>query len=77
MTETTFPVIGMVCGHCADSVTEELSLVAGVTAVDVDVANGTVTVTSDRDLDPADMRAAVTEAGYELHSERTADVAGQ
>lgn len=75
MTETTYPVSGMVCGHCADFVTEELRSLAGVTAVAVDVENGAVTVTSDRDLDPADVRAAVEEAGYELHSERTAGTA--
>ncbi|WP_346122560.1 hypothetical protein [Nonomuraea roseola] len=32
----------------------------------MDVENGVVTVTSDRDLDVADVRAAVEEAGYEL-----------
>ncbi|GAA3469166.1 hypothetical protein GCM10018965_037190 [Nonomuraea roseola] len=44
----------------------EIERVAGVTAVAVDVENGVVTVTSDRDLDVADVRAAVEEAGYEL-----------
>jgi copper chaperone len=71
-------VRGMVCGHCAGFVTEELHRIAGVTAVAVDVETGSVTVTSDRDLDPAQVRAAVEEAGYELtaHRERTADVNG-
>jgi copper chaperone CopZ len=66
MTETTYPVSGMVCGHCAGFVTEEINRIAGVTAVAVDVESGAVTVTSDRDLDLADVRAAVEEAGYEL-----------
>lgn len=77
MTETTYPVSGMVCGHCASFVTEELHRVAGVTAVAVDVDNGAVTVTSDGPLDPADVRAAVEEAGYELHTERTASAPEQ
>ncbi|GAA3469175.1 heavy-metal-associated domain-containing protein [Nonomuraea roseola] len=66
MNQSTYTVSGMVCGHCAGFVTEEIERVAGVTAVAVDVENGVVTVTSDRDLDVADVRAAVEEAGYEL-----------
>ncbi|GAB2972405.1 heavy-metal-associated domain-containing protein [Streptomyces pseudoechinosporeus] len=66
MTESTYTVSGMVCEHCAGFVTEEIEHVAGVTAVAVNVDSGTVTVTSDRDLDIADVRAAVEEAGYEL-----------
>ncbi|TDC73856.1 heavy-metal-associated domain-containing protein [Streptomyces hainanensis] len=73
MTESTYSVRGMVCGHCAGFVSEEMERVAGVTAVAVDVESGEVTVTTDRDLDIADVRAAVEEAGYELddrHSRR-------
>ncbi|WP_026360182.1 heavy-metal-associated domain-containing protein [Amycolatopsis nigrescens] len=66
MTESSYAVSGMTCGHCAAFVTEEIERVAGVTAVTVDVANGAVTVTSDRELDLADIRGAVEEAGYEL-----------
>lgn len=66
MTESTYTVSGMACGHCASSVTEEIERIAGVTAVHVDVDNGSVTVTSDEDLDIAEVRAAVDEAGYEL-----------
>ncbi|MCT2589770.1 heavy-metal-associated domain-containing protein [Streptomyces sp. N2-109] len=66
MTESSYSVSGMACGHCADFITEELEQLAGVTAVAVDVECDTVTVTSDRDLDIADVRAAVEEAGYEL-----------
>ncbi|MGW6457384.1 heavy-metal-associated domain-containing protein [Streptomyces sp. NPDC055078] len=66
MTERVYTVSGMACGHCAGFVTEELERVAGVTAVAVDVENDLVTVTSDGDLDIADVRAAVEEAGYEL-----------
>ncbi|MFF5343451.1 heavy-metal-associated domain-containing protein [Streptomyces althioticus] len=71
MTESTYTVTGMACGHCAESVTEELECIAGVTAVTVDVDSGTVVVTSDRVLENADVRAAVEEAGYELTTEDT------
>ncbi|MCW6009583.1 heavy-metal-associated domain-containing protein [Micromonospora sp. CPCC 205371] len=66
MRHSTYAVSGMACGHCAGFVTEEIERLAGVTAVVVDVEGGTVTVTSDRDLDMADVRTAVEEAGYEL-----------
>ncbi|MFI2411948.1 heavy-metal-associated domain-containing protein [Streptomyces sp. NPDC018947] len=71
MTESTYTVEGMACGHCAESVTEELEGIAGVIAVTVDVDSGTVVVTSDRVVETADVRAAVEEAGYELTSTDT------
>ncbi|GDY28377.1 heavy-metal-associated domain-containing protein [Gandjariella thermophila] len=66
MTRSTYTVTGMTCHHCVASVTEEISEISGVRQVDVDLASGLVTVTSDEALDPALVRAAVTEAGYEL-----------
>ena len=56
----------MTCDHCVGAVTSEVAGVAGVTAVDVDLARGRVTVTSDRAVDPAAVHAAVEEAGYEV-----------
>ena len=69
MNTTTYNVTGMTCSHCVQAVTEELSEVAGVREVEVDLVPGgvsTVTVTSDGDPAPEDIRAAVDEAGYEL-----------
>ena len=63
---TTFTVDGMTCDHCRRAVTEEISAVAGVEAVAVDLATGTVTVTASRPLDRADIAAAVDEVGYAL-----------
>ena len=68
MTTTTYPVSGMTCGHCVSAVTEELAKLDGVTEVQVDLAAGTATVTSDRPLDDDAVRAAVDEAGYEVTS---------
>jgi copper ion binding protein len=62
----TFTVEGMTCDHCVKSVTEEVSKIAGVTKVAVDLDNGSVTVDSDVALDRSDVAAAVEEAGYEL-----------
>ena len=33
----SYPVLGLTCGHCADAVTNEISHLAGVTHVTVDV----------------------------------------
>ena len=66
MSTATYTVVGMTCGHCVNSVTEEVSQVPGVTAVDVDLASGGLTVTSDAPVDESAVRAAVEEAGYQV-----------
>jgi copper chaperone len=66
MSTATYTVTGMTCGHCVTSVTEEVSQVPGVTAVDVDLESGGLTVTSEAPVDDAAVRAAVAEAGYEV-----------
>ena len=66
MTTATYTVTGMTCGHCVSSVTEEVSQVPGVTAVDIDLATGGLTVTSEAPVDESAVRAAVEEAGYEV-----------
>lgn len=62
---TTIHVAGMSCQHCVASVTEELSDVAGVQRVDVDLTEGTVSVTGGA-LDDEAVRAAISTAGYEV-----------
>ncbi|GGU26902.1 heavy-metal-associated domain-containing protein [Lentzea flava] len=66
MAESTFTVKGMTCGHCVSSVTEEVSQISGVRQVDVDLPTGKVTITSDEPVAEDAVRAAVSEAGYEL-----------
>ncbi|NGN69944.1 heavy-metal-associated domain-containing protein [Streptomyces sp. A7024] len=67
-TTTVYAVSGMTCGHCKASVTEEVSAVPGVSAVEVDLAAGTVAVSTDSGAAPDDDRIAkaVDEAGYEV-----------
>jgi copper chaperone len=60
-----YAVLGMTCEHCVLSVREEVSEVAGVASVDVDLASGRMAVTG-RDVDEQAVRAAVAEAGYEV-----------
>ena len=66
MTTTTYTVTGMTCGHCVNAVTEEVTEVPGVTAVEVDLPSGAVTVTSDAPVEDDAVRAAVEEAGYQV-----------
>lgn len=66
MTTSTYTVSGMTCGHCVSSVTEEVSEVAGVTDVQVDLESGALTVAGD--ADEAAVKAAVEEAGYSVVS---------
>jgi len=66
MSTTTIKVTGMTCGHCATSVREEVGGIPGVTAVDVDLASGRVTIDSEQQVDSEAIKGAVEEAGYEL-----------
>ena len=66
-TDRTYTVTGMTCGHCVMSVTEEVSEVAGVAKVDVDLGSGRLSVSGDGFTDDA-IRAAVEDAGYEVAS---------
>lgn len=68
MATKTYQVSGMTCGHCVSSVRQEVSAIGGVSEVEVDLASGRVTVTSEQPLDDETVRAAVDEAGYELVS---------
>ncbi len=74
MSTQTVNVAGMTCHHCVMSVTEEVSEIAGVTGVDVDlVAGGTskVTITADAPVTDEAIAAAVTEAGYAVVNPNT------
>ena len=65
----TYSVVGMTCGHCISSVTEELLELRGVAEVTVDLVAGgtsTVSVTSDQLLDDGAVQGAVEEAGYQV-----------
>jgi copper chaperone CopZ len=56
-----FTISGMTCQHCVASVTEEVTELAGVTEVDVDLASGRLHVVGD--VTPEQVQAAVAEAG--------------
>jgi copper chaperone CopZ len=69
-TTRTYTVVGMTCGHCVASVTEEVQEVPGVTDVEVVLDSGTLTITSAEPVDDdalgASIKHAVEDAGYQL-----------
>jgi copper chaperone len=71
-TTIAYQVTGMTCGHCAEAVTSELSRLADVSTVTVDLdprGVSTVTVTSQAPLPEQDVIEALGEAGdYRLAS---------
>ncbi len=66
MTTTTFSVQGMTCGHCVAAVTAEVSKIATVSNVDIDLATGSVAVHAEGPISAEDFAAAVDEAGFEV-----------
>jgi copper chaperone len=65
MAETkTYTVPAIHCGHCAAAIREEVSALAGVEAVDVDLDAKVVTIRGEALSDDA-LREAIAEAGYE------------
>ncbi len=79
MTNTaTYQVTGMTCQHCVRAVTEELSGLAGVSSVEVDLVAGgesLVRVASAAPLNEQAVAAALDEAGaYPLAATQTAQM---
>ena len=73
MNTQTFPITGLTCGHCVGAITSELSVLAGVKDVQIDlIVEGTSTlrVTTDKELTDDEVVAALSEAGgYQLTSD--------
>jgi copper chaperone len=67
--QETYTVVGMTCEHCALSVREEVSAIAGVETAAVDLPSGRLMVRSEGISEPA-VKAAVEEAGCELATPR-------
>jgi len=61
-----YTVEGMVCQHCAKSVTEAITSLDGVRDVAVDVQSGRVSVHSDQALDESRLAKALDDIGYEF-----------
>lgn len=63
--DRTYAVDGMTCGHCEQSVREEVEALDGVTSARPDRTTGRLVV-SGAAIDDAAIRRAVEAAGYQL-----------
>jgi copper chaperone CopZ len=61
----TYSVPGVSCEHCRTAITTEVTAVAGVESVDVDLERKLVTVQG-AGVDDAAVREAIDEAGYDV-----------
>ena len=65
MTDATFTVQGMSCGHCKVAVESELNRLSGVERSNADFEKGTVAVRYDESqVTTEDLKSAIEEAGY-------------
>jgi copper chaperone len=65
MTEKTFNVPDMSCGHCKAAVEGALNKRSGVVRANADIVNGTVEVSYDEGtVTTEDLLGAIEEAGY-------------
>ena len=67
--EYVFPVDGMTCASCSLRVEKALAAVPGVKSAAVNLSAMTARVEADRSVRPADLVAAVEDAGYEAPRE--------
>jgi copper chaperone CopZ len=65
MSSLTYSVPGVSCAHCQRAIEGEVSQVAGVESVEVDLDAKTVTIQGDP-LDDVAIVTAIDEAGYEV-----------
>jgi copper chaperone len=65
VTDLTYTVPAMHCGHCEAAVKQEVGSVPGITSVDVDLETKLVTVSGDS-LDDQAIREAIGEAGFDV-----------
>jgi copper chaperone len=63
MQRTEIEISGMTCGHCAMSISKELSAVEGVHVLKVDPATGKAII--EGDASEEDLSEAVDKAGYQ------------
>jgi copper chaperone CopZ len=64
MAQTQLAVSGMTCDHCVRHVTEAISKVAGVSSVNVNLAEGIAVIESDSAFNLEAVKEAVAAAGY-------------
>ncbi|HET9017801.1 MAG TPA: cation transporter [Thermomicrobiaceae bacterium] len=66
MVERVYRVPDVSCEHCVHAITTELTRIAGVTHVDVNLDTKLVTVQSEEGVSDGALRAGIEEAGYDI-----------
>ena len=64
--ETTVKISGMTCGHCEGRVSAEIGKIDGVSSVKAIASDGIAIISSDSELDVAQISHAVHVAGYKV-----------
>ncbi len=64
--ETTVKISGMTCGHCEGRVSAEIGKIDGVSSVKAIASDGIAIISSDSELDVAQISQAVHVAGYKV-----------
>jgi copper chaperone len=64
MTDTTFKVPEMNCGHCKAAIEGELNKLSGVEYANANLEEGTVKVSYDGRVSEEQLRGAIEDAGY-------------
>jgi len=64
MTDTTFKVPEMNCGHCKAAIEGELNKLSGVEYSNANLEEGTVKVSYDGRVSEEQLRGAIEDAGY-------------
>ncbi len=69
MTQATFDISGMSCGHCVKAVDKALQQTEGVTVQQVAIGSATVEFDADR-IDVAKIAQIIDDAGYQVTASR-------
>lgn len=66
MTEHVYRVPDVSCEHCVAAITKELSQIAGVEDVEVDLESKRVTVRAAATVTDQQLRTGIEDAGYDI-----------
>lgn len=66
MVERVYRVPEVSCQHCVKAITDALTKIDGVSAVNVDLESKLVTVQSNASVADGQLRSGIEEAGYEI-----------
>lgn len=64
MATHTYTITGMSCSHCENAVREEIHTIPGLHVDTISSDTGTLTISSDGDIDDTAVLDAIAEAGY-------------